>query len=336
MLKVLLNALREAAEETSIPIEIVLRSDSTLRGHFPLEPELTELILGPFDAWLLAPAFIEGGRVTINNVHYVREGSSLVPVGDTPFASDRGFGFKSSNLKDWISEKFNSRNVPAIETISIEELRQKDAPQRIADRLKEIASRRGPRTVIVLNSFEHSDIEVFVAALNEAGTINLLYRTGASFVSARLGIANIPPISAKEIFLSSEAGSGTGGLIIIGSYVPKTTLQRQYLLERCQAHVSHFELSVDGLLQSQDANDILISKIAYSAGEELKAGKDVVVSTSRGLVASHEAKESLRIGVIVSNVLVNITKHITVRPKYVIAKVSLSSISNTADFTDES
>ena len=44
---------------------VVSRGDSTLRGHFPLEVEVMAAELGPFDATLLVPAFLEGGRTTV-------------------------------------------------------------------------------------------------------------------------------------------------------------------------------------------------------------------------------------------------------------------------------
>jgi len=72
--------LKKAAEKTGKEIEVVLRGDSTLRGHFPLEPEAVESVLGKSDIWLLAPFFLQGGRYTIEDVHYVAEGDTLVPV----------------------------------------------------------------------------------------------------------------------------------------------------------------------------------------------------------------------------------------------------------------
>ena len=72
--------LKEAAQQTGKEIEVVLRGDSTLRGHFPLEPEAAESVLEKSDIWLLAPFFLQGGRYTIEDVHYVAEGDTLVPV----------------------------------------------------------------------------------------------------------------------------------------------------------------------------------------------------------------------------------------------------------------
>ncbi len=56
--------LKAASTATGIAFEIVLRGDSTLRGHFPLEPEAAESVLGPADAWILCPFFLQGGRYT--------------------------------------------------------------------------------------------------------------------------------------------------------------------------------------------------------------------------------------------------------------------------------
>lgn len=49
-----------------------------------------------------------------------------------------------------------------------------------------------------------------------------LCRTAASFVSARIGIISKPPVLPKDIGIVRERN---GGLIVVGSYVPKTTKQ---------------------------------------------------------------------------------------------------------------
>src|SRR5690242_4648955 len=97
--------LKEAARQAGRRFEVVLRGDSTLRGHFPVEPEAVEEALGASDAWILAPFFLQGGRYTIDDVHYVAEGDTLVPAAETPFAKDATFGFKSSHMADWVVEK---------------------------------------------------------------------------------------------------------------------------------------------------------------------------------------------------------------------------------------
>ena len=56
---------------------------------------------GPFDATFHVPAFLEGGRTTVNGVHLLHG----EPVHTTPFAQDRLFGFSSSDLACWLEEK---------------------------------------------------------------------------------------------------------------------------------------------------------------------------------------------------------------------------------------
>lgn len=49
-----------------------------------------------------------------------------------------------------------------------------------------------------------------------------LCRTAASFVSARIGIRTKPPICPRDLGITRDK---FGGLIVVGSYVPKTTKQ---------------------------------------------------------------------------------------------------------------
>lgn len=334
LLTTLLENVQSAARETDTEIEIVLRSDSTLRGHFPLENDLTTSLFGPFDAWILAPSFFEGGRVTMNDVHYAldaHDGVTLVPVGDTPSAADKGFGFKSSNLKQWIAEKYEWQHVPDVISISVEELREGEAAEKIAARLRALKrSEDGKPPIIVPNTFAPSDMEMFVATVGLAPEVRLLYRTGASFVSTRLGIAKIPPVSPEKLFgpVKPEMDSAPGGLTVIGSYIPRTTAQREYLLQHCNSHIVHLEIDVAQLLGQNDSNQDhwdLVNWTARTVDQVLEKGMDAVVSTSRKLITNDDGKESLFLGSIVTSVLVNIVKAISVRPKYVIAKGGITS-----------
>lgn len=54
---------------------------------------------------------------------------------------------------------------------------------------------------------------------------HFLCRTAASFVSTRVGIIQKSPILPNDIGISRERN---GGLIVVGSYVPKTTKQVKY------------------------------------------------------------------------------------------------------------
>lgn len=91
------------AKKTGKDFMIISRSDSTLRGHYPLETDTLRKTLegehnGLIDGEVLMPFFKEGGRFTIGNIHYVQEGDNLVPAGDTEFAKDKTFGYTASEM----------------------------------------------------------------------------------------------------------------------------------------------------------------------------------------------------------------------------------------------
>ena len=151
----------QAAKATGQTVDIVLRSDSTLRGHFPLEVDIAQEVFGEVDAWILAPFFYQGGRFTISDVHYVAEGDRLVPAGVTQFARDATFGYASSNLRDYVTEKAPGRFTPKqLHSVSIENIRN-DGPEGVCKKLVNFP--RGG--VVVVNAAAESDMHVFVAGL---------------------------------------------------------------------------------------------------------------------------------------------------------------------------
>lgn len=84
---------------------VVSRSDSTLRGHYPVETDAIAQEIGPFDAHFLVPAFFEGGRTTRDSVHYLKVNGIDTPVHETEFAQDSVFGYRHSYLPDYVEEK---------------------------------------------------------------------------------------------------------------------------------------------------------------------------------------------------------------------------------------
>ena len=81
---------------------IVSRSDSTLRGHYPIETDAIAEELGSFDAHFLIPAFFEGGRITRDSIHYLMIDGIPTPVHETEFAKDSVFGYHHSYLPDYV------------------------------------------------------------------------------------------------------------------------------------------------------------------------------------------------------------------------------------------
>lgn len=282
--------LKNAASEANVEFEVVLRGDSTLRGHFPLEPEAAEDVLGKADAWMLCPFFLQGGRYTIDDVHYVAEEGKLVPAGQTQFAKDASFGYKSSNLRDWVVEKSrNSISRDRVQSLTIKEIRTGGAED-LKKRLLEFP----PGSVIILNAAATEDVDTAVLALLQAANEGkrFLFRTGAAFVSSRLGIQPIDPVSAKDLSLSSSVG----GLIIAGSYVPKTTSQLDVLRERGGDKLTTIVIDVPKLLKSEQSDLNEIALAVSTAQKEISRGQDVLIMTSRELVTGNDEKESLDIG----------------------------------------
>ena len=108
--------------------------------------------------------FEEGGRFTIGDTHYVQQGEELTPAGDTEFARDAAFGYRSSSLPAWVQEKSQGRVAAGVVgSVSIEDLRQ-GGPDRVAEILQGISGGR----VVVANSASYRDMEVFVAGLLRA------------------------------------------------------------------------------------------------------------------------------------------------------------------------
>lgn len=313
--------LQTASKETDTLFEVVLRSDSTLRGHFPLEAEAAEEVLGAADAWILCPFFLQGGRYTINDVHYVAENDSLVPAAQTPFAKDATFGYKSSNLRDYVVEKTKGI-IPRerVTSISLETIRA-GGTQAVLDQLtKEVDD---SRPVIVINAAADEDMDVVVSALLQASKAGkrFLFRTGAAFVSARLGIPSIPPISAKGLGLSGDVG----GLVIAGSYVPKTTAQLESLRTRSGDKLTSIILDVRKLLKSEEDATKEIQNALGTAQNEISKGQDVLVMTSRELIVGDDEAKSLDIGSTVARVLVSFLQKLEQKPRYVIAKGGITS-----------
>ena len=313
--------LSKAAQETGKTFQIVLRGDSTLRGHFPEEPDAVEEVLGKSDAWVLAPFFFQGGRYTVDDVHYVSEKGIMTPASQTPFAKDATFGYKSSNLRDYVLEKAGSHFTEKdLFSITLEDIRVGGA-QKVTERLLSIP--RG--SVVIVNAAAESDMAIFsLGAIGaEQKGKKYLYRTGAAFVSSRLGIQGKAPMSAQELELDYHSGSNskTGGFIIAGSYVPKTTAQLASLRSRRGDKLHVIELDVGKLIKSDaEAEKVVVDAYTQSSAK-LEQGHDVLVMTSRALITGADAISSLQIGSVVAAALVKVLRNVTIRPRYVIAKV---------------
>ena len=313
--------LCEAARQADVDFSVVSRLDSTLRGHFPAEMQAIESGLqhkpdGRPVGWIIAPLFLEGGRYTINDIQYVLDGEWLTPVGDTEFARDPAFAFKSSDLRGWVEEK-TAGQVPAdsVASVSIEDLRR-GGPKRVSAILSAMSS----GSVCVVNGASNRDMEVFVRGLLnvEATERRFLFRAAASFIKALLGQSERPLLTPVELGMDGSDGI----LLVVGSHVPRTTQQLNHLLENTDT--VGVKASVERLL-SDDLRQQEIEYATHSTEKAIQSGGNVVLYTSRELVEGRSADHSLAIGHQVSQAVSEVVAAMRVRPRCVIIKGGATS-----------
>ncbi len=309
--------LTDAARLANRRFVVISRGDSTLRGHFPGEVDaLVEALGFKPDALLLIPFFAEGGRFTCGDVHYVAEGDFLVPAGETEFALDPVFGYRASNLREWVQEKSYGRiSAKDVDSVTLPDIRL-GGPDHITHRLQELKK----NSICIVNCLTHRDLETFTLGLLKAELSGkrFIYRTAASFVSVRSSVEPKPLLSPEETTLGKN-----GGLIIIGSYIPRTTAQLQILLET--RNVEGLELDVAPAILSANRREEEVCRIALQATQFIQMGRDVVVYTSRTLWQAQSDMENLRLGGMISAALVDVVRSIGVRPRYLIAKGGITS-----------
>lgn len=313
--------LSQAARSTGRTVVVVSRGDSTLRGHYPAETDALAEGLGiTWDGTLIIPAFFAGGRITIGDVHYVSdaEHDTLTPVGETEFARDKSFGYRSSDLRTWVEEKTQGRVAAAdVLSISIEDLRVLGA-RHVARKL--LALSRGG--VAIVNAVDQGDLAILTQALleTEREGRRYLFRTAADFVAAYAGISKRPLLAAEELV---GTGSKTGGFLVAGSYVGKTSAQLEALVRRCPG-IGQIEASVPALLSERQRNQEIARCTALVDGH-LAAGRSVALFTSRLLAMGGDSNANLAIGETVSASLVKIVQELRTRPRWLIAKGGITS-----------
>jgi uncharacterized protein YgbK (DUF1537 family) len=300
--------LKEVGQKLGLKLEIIIRGDSTLRAHFPAELEGLEEGWGKkFDAWFVLPFFREGGRVTINEVHYLKENGALTPVGETPFAKDPALGYRNSNLRAWIAEKTGDK----IKATEVHHLRK--AELQSPDLLQKLLQLQNGQ-VLSADAEVLEDLIPLASAWLEARAKgkHFLVRSAASWVQVVLDLLRGGP---SPVYEPAKVESGTGGLIVAGSFVPKTSAQIAVLKQE-RPDLLSLEWSIDDLLENGEAIDSQ-QKILENA---LANGQNALVYTSRTLKTLDSAAENLDLGHRIAEALSSRIGSLRVRPRFLIAK----------------
>lgn len=329
-------AATAAAQETGTALAFVSRSDSTLRGHFPLEPDvLAEASPTPIDGVIIVPAFGDAGRITIDAIHYAgNQADGFIPVGESEFARDSTFGYTSSDLREWVAEKTHGAvPITRVAHVDLDTLR---TDTQATTAILAQATDRQPIVCDIVTEEDLRALALAVIAAEEQGK-HFIYRVGPPFVRARIGqeppaVVTAPPASAEppasqapqaqaDAPADSARPATRGGLVVVGSHVPTTTRQLSHLVDTAQP-----------LTVEINARRVLDGEPGYldTLAQQVCAGLEqttVVLHTSRELIEGSDEQDSLRIARDISAAVVGVvnrTVH-TVAPRFVIAKGGITS-----------
>lgn len=294
---------------------VVSRSDSTLRGHYPVETDVIAEELGPFDAHFLVPAFFEGGRITRDSIHYLMVNGVETPVHETEFAQDSVFGYHHSYLPDYVEEKTGGR----VKASDVERFLTAEIRQGVRDRLLHL----GQNQCGVVDAENQADLNQFAAdvlAVASQGK-RFLFRSAASLLTA---LAALPPQPVAPQEMAQYVRQGKPGAVIVGSHVKKTTEQLARLLQ--EPGIVGIEVEVARLLDSaSNARDLLLSQTLQAVQTAHSTGKTPVVYTSRQELTFDDAQTRLDFGIAVSALLMDIVRGLPAEIGFLISKGGITS-----------
>lgn len=295
---------------------VVSRSDSTLRGHYPIETDVIASELGAFDAHFLTPAFFEGGRTTRDSIHYLQVNGVDTPVHETEFARDSVFGYRYSYLPKYVEEKTQGR----IQADQVERFLLPEIRQGVLERLLHLHDNR----CCVVDAETQADLNRFAADVLTATTQGkrFLFRSAASLLTA---LAALPAQAIASEAMAQYVRNGKPGAVVVGSHVQKTTEQLQLLLE--QPGIVGVEVEVARLLapDREAARSQLLTEILHQTNAIYADGKTSVVYTSRQELSFDNAQTRLDFGEAVSGLLMDVLRNLPSEIGFLISKGGITS-----------
>lgn len=318
------KAVDAVSKETGKEYIFISRSDSTLRGHYPLETiilkeEYEKNTGNKIDGEILCPFFKEGGRYTIDDVHYVRYGDTLVPAAETEFAKDKTFGYTVSDLKEYVEEKtggvYKKENVTAISL--------KDIRALAFDKIEEQLMAVEDFNKIVVNAIDYLDVKIFCVALYRAMAKGktFMFRTAAAIVKVMGGVSDQPLLTREQMVVKE---TDNGGVIVIGSHTEKTTRQMEMLKEI--PDIVFVELNAR-LVRDEAAFAREVERCLALEEEYISSGRTVCVYTTRTLITADtgDKEDDLRLAVRISDAVQSLVGRLSIVPSFVIAKGGITS-----------
>jgi len=322
---------------------VVSRGDSTLRGHFPLEVETLAQALGPIDATFLVPAFLEGGRTTVDGVHRL----AGQPVHETPFARDGLFAYSTSDLRQWVEEKSGGR-IPAGEVYLLgwRELEGAAAGEAGRQALRQWLGTLSGNRLVVVDAERPDHLALFGSLVRElaaphpaagAQPRRFLFQSAASLLN---GLAPLPPqpLGAAGLAALRRRGPGgtpLGGLVLVGSHVPLADAQLEGLLaqegcEGVEVPVARVHRVLEGPLPDRLLPSLETAWIRQ-AEAVMARGRTPVLHTSRGELRCRHAAERRALGLALAASMARVAAALAPRLGYVISKGGITTHTLLAD-----
>lgn len=300
---------------------VVSRSDSTLRGHYPIETDAIADELGPFDAHFMVPAFFEGGRITRDSTHYVVQDGTPVPAHETEFAKDSVFGYSTSYLPDYVAEKTQGRiTAPQVERFTLAKLRSS-----CLDALLKLKN----NACVAVDGETQADLDQFAQDVLTAASQGkrFLFRSAASLLTA---LAALPPQPVAAADMAQYVKDGHPGAVLVGSHVKKTTQQLGVLLE--QEGAIAVEVDITQLVDASSAQrsqllDSILQKIQQIHAE----GQTPIIYTSRQELTFADTQTRLDFGKQVSTLLMDIVRGLPTDLGFLISKGGITSNDTLSD-----
>ncbi|WKY48063.1 four-carbon acid sugar kinase family protein [Eubacteriaceae bacterium ES3] len=313
------------SQKSGKPFILISRSDSTLRGHYPLETEVLRSVIEndsntEIDGEIIFPFFKEGGRFTINNIHYVQEGKELLPAAETEFAKDKTFGYTKSHLGEWCEEKTNGNyKATDVTYLSLDDLRG----LKIDGIVDQLMGASGFNKIVV-NAIDYVDVKIFVIALVKAieKGKTFIFRSAAAVTKVLGGVPDKALLTHDELILSENKN---GGIVIVGSHVNKTT-QQLNTLQSGNLPMTFIEFNQHRVLEKNGLNEE-VERVIALVEEKIKKGESVAVYTRRERfdLDTDDKEAQLRISVEISDAVTSIIGKLSIRPNFIIAKGGITS-----------
>jgi uncharacterized protein YgbK (DUF1537 family) len=288
-----------AALEGEPDAAVVLRGDSTLRGHMLEEYLGVRDVVAP-SGWpvlLLVPALPSAGRVTVGGFHLFDRDGRRTPLHETEYARDGVFAYASARLLEWAEERSGGLfGSAAGRELHLDVLHSR-GPAAVTEALLALQASGDP-AALAPDAETLDDLEVVAEGYRAATAsgASVIVRCAPTFAGVLAGTTApglVPSPSARDSVL-----------VVCGSYVPQSTRQLSRLLDarsgslveadvvalagdnpsgeiaELTAHVSH-RLAADRLAVLATPRERPVGTTSLDAGERIAAGLAQVVAGAR-------------------------------------------------------